>query len=116
MPSPRQQFGAWAEVAAVDFLRQKGYEILDRHVTSRYGEIDILARDGDTLVAVEVKARRNNKFGSAVEGITKKKFDRLRLAIEEYLQKKHWEKQAVRIDVVTIDRGQIALITGASLG
>ncbi|MBI3573376.1 MAG: YraN family protein [Candidatus Kerfeldbacteria bacterium] len=104
MPSPRQQFGAWAEDAASQFLRQKGYEVLDRHVTSRHGEIDLVAKDHDTIVFVEVKARRNQSFGQAAESVTKTKLKRLRLAIEDYLSKMQWQDREVRIDLVTVEQ------------
>lgn len=104
MPSPRQVQGTHAETAAAEYLQAQGYSILGRHITSRFGEIDILARDGDTLVAVEVKARRNRKFGIALEGVTKKKLEAVETVLAEYIQKHAPETKEWRVDVVTIDR------------
>lgn len=103
MPSDKQRYGTWTERLAEEFLRRKGYHILDRHVTSRYGEIDIIALDGETIVAVEVKARRNEAFGKAIEAMDVKKMERLRHTVEELIGQRGWTKRDVRCDVVTFD-------------
>lgn len=103
MPSPRQSFGTKAEQKAVDFLITKGLTLIDRHVTSRYGEIDILMRDGETIVAVEVKARRNANFGRAIEAMTNNKLQRLADALHDILEKRGWSQEPYRIDVITIE-------------
>lgn len=115
MPSAKQKYGGLAEQQAADFLLRKGYAILDRHVTSRYGEIDLVADDRGTIVFVEVKARRSQKFGTAAESVTKKKLERLRLAIEEYVQKKGWENRSMRMDVVAIDRKNVTHLQGVAV-
>lgn len=84
-------------------MQAKGYTILDRHVTSRYGEIDILAQDGATVVAVEVKARRNAKFGRAAESMTQKKLANIAAALHETLEKRGWQNRPYRIDVITVE-------------
>ncbi len=113
MPSERQIFGTEAEHRAADFLQRKGFVILDRHVTSRYGEIDILAQDGDTIVAVEVKSRRNkSKFGSAVESVTDLKLEKLEAALHDVLEKRGWQDRPIRIDVVTIEPQGIKHLVG----
>ena len=65
-----QLFGQKAEGMAVRFLKKCGYKIVARNHRTRSGEIDIIARDGDTLVFVEVKARTTNRFGSAKAAVT----------------------------------------------
>ncbi len=103
MPSSRQKFGTQAEDRAAQFLQSKGFTILDRHVTSRYGEIDLLAEDQDTVVAVEVKARRSTAFGRAIEAITPTKYEKIAAALHDTLEQRGWQNRPYRIDAVTID-------------
>lgn len=112
MPSAKQQFGSWAESRAEEFLRRQGFVILARHVTSRYGEIDLLAVDNNTLVAVEVKARRPQNFGRAIQNITPVKLERLSNTIRKILAESHWPEERVRLDVVTVEPGGIAHLIG----
>lgn len=113
MPSERQEFGTQAENQAADFLMTKGFTILDRHVTSRYGEIDILAKDGQTIVAVEVKARRTkSQFGAAVESVTDLKIEKIEAALYDVLAKRGWPEQPIRIDVVTVEPDGIEHVVG----
>ena len=112
MPSAKQQFGTWAEQQAEEFLLKKGYEIIDRHVTSRYGEIDILAQDSDVIVAVEVKARRNDKFGRAAEAVTNRKLQKLADTLNNELAKRNWLGRPTRIDVITIEPNGIDHLIG----
>lgn len=102
MPTNRQQFGAWAEEEAAKYLVQQGFTILDRHVTSRFGELDLIAKDGDTVVAVEVRAKRSATFGTAIESLTNKKVTSIQSALYEYLEK-HKFQNPIRIDVITFD-------------
>lgn len=107
MPSPRQRFGTAAEDRAAEFVQQRGLNILERHVTSRYGEIDILAEDGTTIVAIEVKARRNETFGRAIEAMTESKIEKIFAALHDILEQRGWSDREYRLDVVTIDGNEI---------
>lgn len=62
--------GALAEEAAAEFLKERGFSSLERNYSCRFGEIDLIMRDGHTLVFVEVRYRRNKSFGGAIESIT----------------------------------------------
>lgn len=94
--------------------------MIDRHVTSRYGEIDLLMQDSstrlttgfDTIVAVEVKARRNAKFGRAIEALTNTKLQKIADALNDVLEKRGWSQRPYRIDVVTIEPGGIDHLKG----
>jgi len=103
-----QQFGAWGEQLACDYLVLNGYEILDRNVRTPYGEIDIIAREkklvdeSQTLVFVEVKARRTNTYGYPEDAITESKRKHLIEAAEYYLQENPELAEAWRIDVISI--------------
>lgn len=87
---------------ACDYLRDRGLSIVARNVRSRFGEIDIVARDGDTLVFVEVRLRRSRGFGGAAESITPAKRARLLAAAQSYLATLGSEP-ACRIDAVLFD-------------
>ena len=98
----RAQAGASAEDLAVRFLSGHGLAIVARNVRSRLGEIDIVARDGDTLVFVEVRLRRRHDFGGAAESITASKRARIRAAAELYLARLS-RVPACRIDALLLD-------------
>lgn len=103
--SERRALGAFGEQAAAEMLQRSGLSILDRNWTSRYGEIDIVARDGDTLVVVEVKTRRSVRFGSPYEAVVREKVARLRrltgVWIADHREQLQWVRD-VRIDVVSV--------------
>lgn len=94
--------GELGERIASAFLAVKGFQILEKNVRYARREIDILARDGNSLVAVEVKLRRGKSYGTAAQAIDAKKMERLRLALEGIAAS--WgTRLAPRIDVVAID-------------
>ena len=88
---------------ACQALRSRGYAILDRRYRTRSGEIDIVARDGLTLVFVEVKARVGETCGTAREAVTARKRHQLIRMAADYLARQRLSEIAVRFDVVTID-------------
>jgi len=94
--------GAKAESLAATLLETKKYRILQRNLRTKFGEIDILAQDGNTLVIVEVKAKTSDRFGSAIEMVTKAKQRKLILLTHE-LQMTH-QTESVRVDIVTVDQ------------
>jgi putative endonuclease len=77
--------GLRAEDIAAAFLQQQGLALVARNYHCRFGEIDLIARDGDTLVFVEVRMRANNTFGSAAASITATKRDKLLRTARHYL-------------------------------
>ena len=103
MKDPRAE-GKRSEDRAADYLAARGYELVERNFTSRYGEIDLICRDGDTLVFVEVKMRRPSSYGTAEEAVSPTKQRRLINAAEDYLQKAGASEVAARFDVVAIDQ------------
>ena len=102
MPNEKQEFGRRAEEAACRFLRRSGYRVIARNVRSRFAEIDIVARDKDTLCFVEVKARRSDRFGLPQESVLGRKQVKLRMAAEAFLKDKGWQDAAGRFDVVAV--------------
>lgn len=93
--------GAAAETLAADWLTQRGLKVVERNFRVRGGEIDLVCRDGRTLVFVEVRLRRNRDFGSAADSITLKKRQRLLLAAQHFLLK-HPATDA-RFDCILLD-------------
>jgi putative endonuclease len=91
--------GDRGERAAARFLRRQGLRVLLRSYRTRSGEIDLVARDGDTLVFVEVKARRQ---GVPAEAVTPEKQRRITLAALHFLRKHRLLEQRCRFDVVAI--------------
>lgn len=94
--------GAYGEKIAAEFLQKSGMAILDRNWTSRFGEIDLVARDGDTLVVCEVKTRTSNRYGTSSEAVTEAKATRLRTLAEAWLQAHEIGAPRTRIDVVAV--------------
>lgn len=97
--------GRWGEVLACQYLQSLGYTIVGTNWRSAEGEIDVVARDGDTLVFVEVKARATRRFGLPEEAITRRKMLRLNRAGLAYLEAHGLIDTPWRIDVLAIELG-----------
>ncbi len=107
-----RQAGAQAEERAAFFLKGQGYRILERNLRAGGGEIDIVARDGDTLVFVEVRLRRSASFGSPAETVGPAKRRRLVRAALAYAQALDLDCP-MRFDVVALEGGGLEHIPGA---
>lgn len=103
MTRTRLALGKRGEELAVDTLRQKGYDIVTRNYRCLYGEVDIVARQQDTWVFVEVRTRRGQKFGSPEESITPKKRKHLLETTQHYLQTNNLPEVVCRIDFVAVE-------------
>jgi putative endonuclease len=103
MLEPRLGIGKAGEEAALEYLRQQGYRILERNYRCRFGEIDLIARDGGTLAFIEVKTRRSKRFGPAVASVTVEKQRHLIKAAQIYLTQTGQSHVLCRFDVVAID-------------
>ncbi len=97
-----QSFGQQSEQLAERYLQRRGYTIMHRNYRVTQGEIDLVAQDGDTVVFVEVKARRNSSFGSPVLAVDARKQQRLTKAARHYLHRFHLGNRSCRFDVVSI--------------
>ena len=91
------------EQLAGDFLRKRGYRIQETNFRCPEGEIDIVARHGDSLVFIEVRTRRSRQFGSPEESITPTKMERLRAVAARYRQAHDNLPPSWRIDVVVVE-------------
>ncbi len=95
--------GNHVEELACKFLQQHGYKILERNFRIRGGEIDIVAKVGEEIVFVEVKARYSHEYGLPSEAITFWKIKALQKSALFYLQNKGWLEKGYRFDFVGID-------------
>ena len=97
-----QALGAYGEEVAARHLVRAGMEILDRNWRCEVGELDIVACDGATLIAVEVKTRSSTAFGHPAEAVSPRKLKRLRQLTWRWLIAHERHAPQVRIDVVTV--------------
>ncbi len=98
----RKTFGGQGESLAIQFLRRQGLQILNRNFRTPWGELDIIARNRDTLIFVEVKARRTDRAGYPEEAVRKWKVGHLVRAAWLYTQKHPGLPDRWRLDVVAI--------------
>lgn len=102
MTEKRRQRGLLGENAAVFFLKEKGYIILERNFSCNLGEIDLIARDGGTFVFVEVKTRTSLAFGAPQESVDQRKQYRLSRLASYYVNRYNLGGQACRFDVIAV--------------
>lgn len=103
MTFQRQRLGLEGEALAASELERLGYQILVRRHRSRFGEIDLIARDGPTVVFVEVKTKTDSRFGDPAEMVTTQKQRRLVSMAEEYASGHQLHATPCRFDVVAVD-------------
>ena len=95
------ELGKWGEDAAAKYLQQKGLTILERDWQSGHRDIDIIAQDGDTIVFVEVKTRRNRQFTDPEQAVDYRKRRNLLYAMNHYVKFKRLD-QELRFDILTV--------------
>jgi putative endonuclease len=108
---PKDALGRYGEDLAEGYLRSQGFTILERNWRCPTGEIDIVAREGATLVVCEVKTRRSTAFGSPLEAVGPRKLRRLRELGLHWLDENGVHAPRIRIDVIGILRP----LTGAAV-
>ena len=96
-----RELGAWGEEQAAAYLRRKGYTVVERNYTCRFGEIDLIARRRGVIAFVEVKLRKNADFAAAREFVTWAKQQRIRRSASLWLAAHGCELQP-RFDVIEI--------------
>lgn len=117
-PERHLYFGKSGEETAVSFLKSRGYKILKRNYKTKLGEIDIIAKDGDTWVFVEVKTRHTDKAGLPFEALSTLKQRQISKAALAYLKENNLLDQKARFDAVSIiqaaqDKPRIDLLKNA---
>ena len=102
----RKQTGALGEKLAGNYLKKHGYKLLERNYHCREGEIDIVARQKDTLVFVEVRTKTGDSFGTPEESVTHAKKHKMVAAAFNYLRFHKHETEEWRIDLVAVELDQ----------
>lgn len=102
MTDERQQLGRAGELLAAKFLRRRGLKTIARRFNTPAGEIDLIARDGETIVFVEVKTRRDRKLADPQDAVGAAKRRRMTRAARWFLHHKRCEDRPCRFDVVAI--------------
>lgn len=110
----KQKRGNQAEDNALHYLKQKKYKLLQRNFSTKAGEVDLIMQDGESLVFIEVRYRKNADFGGAAASITHKKQQRIIKAALAY-QQRYAPQSSMRFDVVAIegDNGNLNHIKSA---
>lgn len=102
MLNDRQRLGQKSESIATQYLKRCNYRIVEQNYRTKLGEIDIIARDGDTIVFVEVRARNSVHFGHPKESITFRKMKTISKTALLYLKQNSMLTNRARFDVLTV--------------
>ena len=98
----KQIEGKFGEKEAEKYLKEQGYKIICKNFKCMQGEIDIIAKDKNEVIFVEVKTRTGINYGEAKEAVDKKKQKHILKTIEYYLYKNKLENEPIRVDVIEI--------------
>lgn len=98
----RQKVGKNGEQLSEAYLKLIGYDIIEKNFQSRCGEIDIIAKDKNELIFIEIKARNNKAYGLPSEAVTKKKIKHIYKTAEYYLSIKKLANIDIRIDAIEL--------------
>lgn len=105
--------GLLYELRAARYVRRRGYRLLTMRYRARDGEIDLIARDGETIVFIEVKARPSGELGAGVAAVTADKRRRLHHAADAYLSSKGLREAPCRFDILEFSRAGIFYLENA---
>lgn len=100
------KLGKKGENAAVSFLLKNGYDILERNYRFRKAEIDIIAKKGDILIAIEVKTRSTSDFGNPQDFVKPKKIKLMLAAFDNYIVQNNLDVEA-RLDIIAIVKNKL---------
>lgn len=95
-------YGKRSEIIASDFLKKNGYKILEVNYKNKVGEIDVIAKDGECIVFVEVKARKSQRFGHPFDAIDERKQQKIHAVASIYLVQNHKYGTNCRFDAISI--------------
>lgn len=104
MVDQRKNLGKWGEQKAKEYLIKQGYHFITGNWQNRLGEIDLVMKDRETLVFIEVRTKRSHKYGTSIESINEKKQQQMVKMANAFLRYKQWWEIPIRFDVVTIDQ------------
>ena len=94
--------GERGEALAWNFLKKRGYLLLEKNYRTRLGEVDVVARKDGVLVFVEIKTRRDHRFGLPEEAVDWKKRRKLARVAQAYLQAEGLENRSARFDILSV--------------
>lgn len=98
----KQELGKFGEEIATNYLKQNGYEIIQRNFKAKQGEIDIIARQKEEIIFVEVKTRKSLAYGLPIEAVNEIKQKHIYRTAQYYLYLYHLEKEFIRLDIIEI--------------
>lgn len=104
MTFSRLASGKRGEILALSYLKRKGYEIIEKNYKTKSGEIDIIGRDKDYICFIEVRTKKNRRFGTPLDSIDKRKRDHIAKAALAYIKTKGLEDKKCRFDVVSVEK------------
>jgi len=107
MQNRRQLLGKTGEDIAVNYLLLQGYTIMERNYRTCFGEIDIIAKDGNSIAFIEVKSRTSKRFGDPKWAITPKKQRTISMVALYYLKQTQHSQVKARFDVLTVNSADI---------
>ncbi|UCD84926.1 MAG: YraN family protein [Deltaproteobacteria bacterium] len=118
MTKGRKDFGKAGEELAAKYLRKRKYKIIKRNYSCPYGEIDIIALDGKSLVFIEVKTRSSTTFGPPQSAVDRKKQIQISKVATDFIKRKKITRMDMRFDVVSVqllpgDEFRVELIRNA---
>jgi putative endonuclease len=102
----KKQIGNKGESLAEDYIKRKGYEVIHRNYRCKLGEIDIIAKDGDTIVFIEVRTKQNENFGSPQDSVTSTKISKISKTALSFIQEKNLSGYSYRFDFIAITFSQ----------
>lgn len=98
----KRSLGKEGEALALEFLKRRGYKVLETNFTCKYGEIDIVAKDGNIFCFIEVKLRSSLNFGLPIEAVGKRKIAHILQCAQYYCLKNNLKDVPMRFDIISI--------------
>ncbi|TBR19449.1 YraN family protein [bacterium] len=105
--------GSEGEALVAEHAARLGWRVLERNWRCRYGELDLVAEDGGTVVFVEVKTRSSRRRGAPEEAVDARKQARLARLAAAYLSERGWLERPCRFDVAAVEGGEVRLLRAA---
>lgn len=103
----RREIGSFYENLCIEYLKKDDFEILEHNYRCKLGEIDIIARKDGIIRFIEVKYRKNNFFGYAINAVDKKKQNKIMRAAMWYLQQKNMDDSQCSFDIMTVENDKV---------
>lgn len=97
-----KKIGTFGEMIVITYLENSNYKILSQNYCTKFGEIDIIAKDKDEYVFIEVKTRSSSEFGRPVEAVDKHKEKHIKKSSQIYIYLNNLENQYIRYDIIEV--------------